>query len=170
MFQYKYCSNCGELFNKVSDTLYLCPKCDFRIFINPKPAAGAILYNKQGEIMLLERTYDPGKGLLGLPGGFIDPGENAVEGLERELKEELGLEVEGLSFFGCFSGDYPYKNIVYKTVDIIYTANLPKKFAIKLSNESKKYAFYKIEDIPLLRIGLEDVRKALTELVLSKRH
>jgi 8-oxo-dGTP pyrophosphatase MutT (NUDIX family) len=36
-------------------------------------------------------SWKPGK--IGLPGGKIDPGENWLAGLEREISEEIGAEV-----------------------------------------------------------------------------
>ena len=38
---------------------------------------------------MLQMRFD---GLIGFPGGLIDPGEDAVTGLNRELEEEIGLD------------------------------------------------------------------------------
>jgi ADP-ribose pyrophosphatase YjhB (NUDIX family) len=40
------------------------------------------------------RAREPQKGRLDLPGGFLEVGEHPVEGLAREAREELGIEVE----------------------------------------------------------------------------
>ena len=32
-------------------------------------------------------------GLLGFPGGLVDPGENPLQGMNRELEEEIGLDL-----------------------------------------------------------------------------
>ena len=96
-YQYKYCSNCGELFDKKSEILCLCPKCDFRLFLSPKPATGIFLFNDKNEILLLKRTYNPGKGLWGIPGGFIDPDESTETALSREIFEEIGIKTRNLN-------------------------------------------------------------------------
>ncbi len=168
---YKYCSNCGELFDKKSKTFYVCPKCDFRIFVSPKPAVGLFLFNDQGKLLLLTRSIDPGKGLFGIPGGFINPDESTIDALRREVKEEISIEIENAEYFGSFYGNYEYKGINYKTIDIIYKYQLKNGQVIKINDdESSEFSFYNINDILIESIGTEDVKKAVIELIQSKLH
>ncbi len=53
-------------------------------------SAGAIVKNKKGEILLLDRLNIP----LGwaCPAGHVDEGESAEKSAIREIKEETGLE------------------------------------------------------------------------------
>lgn len=44
--------------------------------------------------MVTERGIEPKKGLYDIPGGFLGVGEDPVAALKRELREELGLEIE----------------------------------------------------------------------------
>ena len=69
-------------------------------FSHPRIAvtAGAILTDGHGRVLLLKHRFRPGSG-WGLPGGFIEHGEQPEEGLRRELREEIGLEVERLKLF-----------------------------------------------------------------------
>lgn len=46
-----------------------------------------------GHVLLVERKAMPGRGLLALPGGFLDQGERLVDGAIRELKEETRLKL-----------------------------------------------------------------------------
>ena len=39
-------------------------------------------------------------GLIGFPGGLVDPGEDVVQGLNRELKEEMNLDMVTTSTVG----------------------------------------------------------------------
>lgn len=164
-YQYKYCSNCGNNFTKKTETEYECLKCNFRIFLNPKPAVGAIILNSENEILLIKRSYNPGKGKWGLPGGFISPGENTNKALKREIFEETGLTIKNFKYFGSFSGIYLYKKIKYITIDIIYTCNLKDNQNIKLSDEAKEFSFFEAKKIPLDSIAPNDAKLALTEFV-----
>lgn len=56
----------------------------------------AVIYNPNGDVLLQERLSDHGNGLWTLCGGRLD-NEKPVDGLLRELKEELGLEVPASS-------------------------------------------------------------------------
>jgi ADP-ribose pyrophosphatase YjhB (NUDIX family) len=40
------------------------------------------------------RAREPYRGKVDVPGGFLEVGEHPVEGLKREVREELGLEIE----------------------------------------------------------------------------
>ena len=55
--------------------------------------AGAIIVDKEGQVLLLKHRFRAGSG-WGIPGGFIESGEHPEEALRRELREEVGLELE----------------------------------------------------------------------------
>ncbi|MHA7773345.1 NUDIX domain-containing protein [Roseibium sp. M-1] len=46
---------------------------------------------QSGHILLVERGRAPGRGLLALPGGFLDPSESIRDAAIRELKEETAI-------------------------------------------------------------------------------
>ncbi len=52
--------------------------------------AQGVLRNERGEILLCQLTY---KKEWDLPGGVVDPHESPATCVEREVREELGLEV-----------------------------------------------------------------------------
>ena len=55
---------------------------------------GAVIWNGQGDVLLILRGKEPRKGQWSLPGGKLEFGETLVEGVRREVREETGLEVE----------------------------------------------------------------------------
>ena len=55
--------------------------------------AGACVLDPLGRVLLLKHAFRAGSG-WGLPGGFIEQGEQPEEALRRELREEVGLEIE----------------------------------------------------------------------------
>lgn len=87
-----------------------------KVYNNPAPTASALLIDDQGRVLLARRANDPGAGLWDLLGGFVDEGEDGLDALRRELREELGVEIEPGEFVGAFPDTYGD--------DGIYTLNL----------------------------------------------
>ena len=116
-------------------------------------------------MLFLVRAKEPAVGKLDFPGGFIEPGEGALEGLRRECREELGWEPEGeFSFLASFPNVYPYKGIVYNTCDLFFTVSVPglSEKDLRLDPEEITEArFIKPEDLDLREIAFDSGRKAL---------
>jgi len=64
------------------------------VFI-PRQHVGAVgaIFNDKGQVLLLEHVFRP-QFPWGLPGGWLNRGEDPAHAVVRELKEELGLAVE----------------------------------------------------------------------------
>ena len=60
--------------------------------VYPEPTVGALIVNKEGRILLTKshKWFDK----YTLPGGHIEVGETMKEAAAREVKEEVGLDVE----------------------------------------------------------------------------
>ena len=57
-----------------------------------KPIHGILLALRQSDrLLLIRRAKEPYRGLLGLPGGKMDPGETPLAASRREMREETGL-------------------------------------------------------------------------------
>jgi 8-oxo-dGTP diphosphatase len=54
-------------------------------------------------VLLIRRGNAPFKGAYALPGGFVDIGETVEAACRREVREEVGIEVEGLRLIGVYS-------------------------------------------------------------------
>ena len=75
--------------------------------------AGAIIFNQAGEILVLKHRFRAGSG-WGLPGGFLERGEQPIDALRRELREELGLEIDDVEIFAARSFRKP------KQVEVLF--------------------------------------------------
>jgi ADP-ribose pyrophosphatase YjhB (NUDIX family) len=65
------------------------------------PAAAACIRDDEGRILLVRRS--DGDNLWGLPGGVMELSERAAETVVREVREEIGLEVEPVALIGVYS-------------------------------------------------------------------
>lgn len=69
--------------------------------VRPLVGVGAVVWD--GERVLLERRgQPPGQGSWALPGGLIDVGESAAAAVQREVREECGIEVKVGPVSGLF--------------------------------------------------------------------
>jgi NAD+ diphosphatase len=124
MKTFSFCPACGSndiYFDGIKH--FKCNACLFTYFHNVATAAAAILeYEKK--ILFVRRVREPGKGLLDLPGGFTDPKESAENGLNRELKEELGITIEKMQYLGSAPNMYKYKDVTYNTCDLFFYSKI----------------------------------------------
>jgi len=76
----------------------------------------ALIRDERGQVLILEHTYRR-KHPWGLPGGYLQSGEEPAEGLAREVDEEIGLhvKVEKLLMAGLYN---PHQ------VDLLYEARI----------------------------------------------
>ena len=58
----------------------------------------AYLYSGDDVLLLRRKNVEFGSGLYSLPGGLIEQGETASQGIAREVREELGLDIPEKSF------------------------------------------------------------------------
>jgi ADP-ribose pyrophosphatase YjhB (NUDIX family) len=58
-------------------------------------SAGAVILDESGRILLLKHVFRSGEG-WGIPGGFINRGEQPKDALRREVSEETGIELESV--------------------------------------------------------------------------
>src|SRR3954463_1968190 len=54
----------------------------------PRVAAGLLMHDDQGRILMVKPTYKDG---WDIPGGYVEPDESPTQAAERELAEELNL-------------------------------------------------------------------------------
>jgi 8-oxo-dGTP diphosphatase len=91
----RYCSRCAsELADRaVGGRLRpACPACGFVVYLDPKVACG-VLIERQGQVLLVRRRHEPGRGLWCLPCGFEEADEPPEHTARREAYEETGIEV-----------------------------------------------------------------------------
>ena len=67
----------------------------------PLVGTGALIH-KDGELLLVRRGAHPGFGKWSIPGGLVELGENVQDAMMREVKEEVGFDVEAVKLMDVF--------------------------------------------------------------------
>jgi ADP-ribose pyrophosphatase YjhB (NUDIX family) len=173
---FKYCPSCASENINFNVNIFRCPDCNFSYYHNTAAATGCVISvpDRDSErILFLVRGKEPSKGKLDLPGGFIDPGEGAIEGLYRELKEELNWmpkipKGESLynvfKLFASFPNIYFFKGINYNTCDLYFYVNAPglEKKDLQLERaEITEALFLRSDEIDLEQLAFESTKRAI---------
>jgi len=118
--------------------------------------AAAIVVDGQGKVLLLKHRFRPGTG-WGIPGGFVEAGEQPDEGVRRELREEVGLELAGVEVVTTRAFQKP------RQIEIVFRCS-PKGDASPQSIEIRKASWFSIDALPE---GLPVDQRRLLKDVLS---
>lgn len=143
-----------------------CNSCGFTLFHNVASAT-AILIKYKDEILLVERNREPKKGFLDLPGGFVDYYETAEEGIIREVKEELQVNItkNQIKYIASYPNTYFYKEVLYYTLDLFFEVNLTEKPLITLEkDEISTFLWINKDKIPLEKLAFDSHKKMINSL------
>ncbi|HEX4027740.1 MAG TPA: NUDIX domain-containing protein [Rhizomicrobium sp.] len=116
---------------------------------------------QSGHILLVERGRMPGKGLLALPGGFVDPAERIRDAVIRELREETGIaDTKGSippAMLASFIEDSrtrvfdaPTRSLRGRIVTHAFLFRLPdrrKLFTVKGGDDAASARWYRLGDL-----------------------
>jgi bifunctional NMN adenylyltransferase/nudix hydrolase len=83
---------------------------------------------QSGHILVIRRGHQPGKGLLALPGGFLQPELTLEDNAIKELKEETNIKIPAQVLRGSIKSsrpfDYPERSARGRTVTFAYFIEL----------------------------------------------
>jgi bifunctional NMN adenylyltransferase/nudix hydrolase len=106
-----------------------------------------------GHILLVKRKAQPGKGLVALPGGFINPKEKLKDAVIRELREETRIKVPAPVLAGSITKtevfDDPYRSQRGRTITHAYLIELhdTKLPKVQGSDDAEKAFWLPFADI-----------------------
>ncbi len=103
--RYYYCPVCGEKLHEKQagddGNVPFCTHCNKYWFDSFESCVIVLVYNEYNEIVLCRQGYLSDR-YTSFTSGYITPGETAEETAVREVKEELGLDIQTLTYAGTY--------------------------------------------------------------------
>ncbi len=121
---WKHCPLCGAETRVAGSQPFSCSDagCGYQFYFSPVTAVGGLIVDPAGHMLFIVRGKDPGKGKLGLPGGFVDAGETAEFALVREVEEELNLSITEYQYLASFPNRYSYAGVILPVTDLFFVS------------------------------------------------
>jgi ADP-ribose pyrophosphatase YjhB (NUDIX family) len=130
-----------------------------------------VIFNKQGDMLLIEKSRGPYKGLLDLPGGSMEDGELLEDTLTREIAEETSCTVKKSTQLGAVSFTTPYEKEgearLFRHVAILYSCTVsgtPSEYADGEDSEGARW----IRLTPTMRKMASPLVKAALKLAAQQ--
>ena len=113
---HRYCGRCGAMTELETDErVRMCPTCGLGAY--PRLAPAIIVAVTHGDRLLLARSHRHPPGLFSVLAGFVEPGETLEECLTREVREEVGIEVQNIRYFGSQPWPFPHSLMIAFTCE-----------------------------------------------------
>lgn len=122
------------------------------LYARPITTVGALIFNRQGEVLMVQ-THK-WSNLWGIPGGKPEFGESSEEALRREIREETGLEVEGIEFMlvqDCIHSTEFYRDAHFVLLNYRCTALPPGE--VRLNDEAEKFRWLAPQEAVALELN-----------------
>jgi ADP-ribose pyrophosphatase YjhB (NUDIX family) len=162
-----FCSRCGSplLFGTVPGEereRLACSECGHVVYVNPRLVVTTLPITDAGEIVLIRRGIEPGKGSWAQPGGFLEVDETVNQAAVRETFEETGLLVEPGEIVGL------YTRLEASVVTIAFEARIVGGTAAP-TPEATEVVAYAPEDLPWAGIAFKTTSWALHDWLARRR-
>jgi ADP-ribose pyrophosphatase YjhB (NUDIX family) len=101
-------------------------------------SAAGVIVNEKGEVLLLNHVLRPFSG-WGVPGGFMDAGEQPEATFRREIREETGLELRDVKLYRA--------RTLKRHIEIIFTAHAVGEASV-MSGEITELGWFAPDRVP----------------------
>lgn len=140
---HQYCGHCSTPTTQLDyERAKRCPKCGLVNY--PRLSPAIIVLVSRGDEVLLARAPRFREGMYSVLAGFVEPGESLEETVAREVREEVGIEVSDIRYFG--SQPWPFPN----SLMIGFTATYVSGEIVIEPEELVDAAWFSKNNLPLI--------------------
>ncbi len=157
-----FCGQCGaENRHKEGVRAKECPRCGLLTF--PRISPAVIVAVQRGDELLLARSNRFVANFYSVLAGFVEPGETIEETVRREIKEEVGIDVTNIRYFGSQPWPFPDSLMIGFTAD--YASG-----EIRIDDEEIVDAgWYRVDALPKIPDKLSIARQLIDWFVEKQR-
>jgi NAD+ diphosphatase len=150
----QFCSRCGtKTLQKPGERGKECPDCGELFY--PRISPAVIVLIRKGHEILLARSPNFPEDMYGLIAGFVEPGESAEAAVAREIREEVGIEVKNINYFGTQAWPFPNSLMIGFTAEYSSGEIQPDGFEIEDAR------WFPAGDLPVLPGKISIARKLI---------
>ena len=151
---HQYCSRCGPPTEvRRDERSRVCLQCKYTTYPPISPAI-MILITRGREILLARKKEWP-DGRFSALAGFVEPGETLEDTIRRETREEVGIEIRNLRYFGSQPWPFPHQLMIAFTADYASGEVTPDGVEIEEAR------FFDAEQLPNLPAGISISRRMI---------
>lgn len=161
---HQFCGRCAAQTIHVTDTFERkCPVCLLAFYPRISPSM-IVLIHKEDHLLMARSAHFP-PGVYGLIAGFVEAGESIEETVHREVKEEVGLEIDDLHYFGSQAWPFP------DSLMIAFTARYKSGELIINPVEIETAGWYRYDQLPgRPSTSVSIARKLIDHFVAEQTH
>ena len=168
--KFKYCPVCGSSHFEINNfKSKKCQDCGFTYYFNASAANVALILNEKKELLVVRRKNNPGKGMLDLPGGFMDMNETGEEGVVREVKEETGLDAIDIQYQFSYPNTYLYSGLLVHTLDMFFKIQVKDLSHIEAMDDAAAYYWIPLSDIHIEEFAFDSTKNGLKRFLETEK-
>ncbi|MBC9250311.1 NADH pyrophosphatase [Pseudomonas alcaligenes] len=159
--QHRFCGRCGSATQQVAgERCMRCPQCELDSYARISPSM--IVLVTRGDEILLARSPRFVPGVYSTLAGFVEPGESAEECVAREVREEVGIEVQNLQYLGSQGWPFPH------SLMLGFHAEYAAGEIVPQADEIEDARWFPIEQLPPLPMQ-RSIARYLIDSYLARR-
>ena len=139
---HRFCGRCGMPTEPlISERARTCPTCRLQAFPRLSPAVIVLVERDDGRALLAWGRQFPGRFFSALA-GFVEPGETLEEAVGREVKEEVGVDITDIRYYGSQPWPFPHSVMIGFTARYLSGEIQPQE------SEIVEAGWYRPDDLP----------------------